>query len=51
LGEEIAAHGAQGGFVVTAGRFTPEARAFARAARIELLDGDSLATLIEPPRL
>jgi restriction system protein len=48
LGQEIAAHGAQGGFVVTGGRFTPEAREFARAARIELLDGDTLAALMDP---
>ena len=49
LGAQIAAQGACGGFVATGGRFTPEARAFARAARIELLDGETLAPLIEAP--
>lgn len=38
----IAAHGAAGGAIVTAGRFTPEAREFAKRTKIELLEGDEL---------
>jgi restriction system protein len=34
--------GAQGGFVLTAGGFTREAREFARSARIELIGGKRL---------
>jgi restriction system protein len=39
----IAAEGAAGGFVVTGGQFTREARQFARKTRIELIDGEALA--------
>jgi restriction system protein len=42
----IAAQGAHGGFVVTGGQFTPEARAFAESCKIELVDGSSLQRLI-----
>jgi restriction system protein len=42
----IAAQGAHGGFVVTGGQFTPEARAFAQSCKIELVDGFSLQRLI-----
>jgi len=46
----VAAEGAAGGFVVTGGQFTREARAFARKTRIELIDGEALADLIEAVR-
>lgn len=42
----MAAHGATGGFVVTSGVFTDEARAFAVGRNIELLDGKALHALI-----
>jgi len=42
----MAAEGAAGGFVVTSGRFTAEARAFAEGRNVRLMDGDSLFTLI-----
>ena len=42
----MAAAGAQGGYVVTGGRFTPEAREFARKTKIELIDGKTLEELI-----
>jgi|HubBroStandDraft_1064217.scaffolds.fasta_scaffold203629_2 restriction system protein len=42
----IAAQGAHGGFVVTGGQFTPEARVFAESCKIELVDGSSLERLI-----
>jgi restriction system protein len=42
----MAAKGATGGFVVTSGVFTDEARAFATGRNIELLDGKALHTLI-----
>jgi restriction system protein len=38
----VAAEGASGGFVVTGGEFTREARAFARKTRIELIDDKTL---------
>jgi restriction system protein len=40
----IAAQGASGGFVITGGRFTREARQFAELCGISLIDGDALAT-------
>ncbi|MGR4869291.1 restriction endonuclease [Variovorax sp. LARHSF232] len=46
----MAAVGAAGGFVVTSGRFTPEARAFAKGRNVELLDGDALFELIRAGR-
>lgn len=42
----MAAEGATGGFVVTSGVFTDEARAFASGRNIELMDGDALHALI-----
>ena len=42
----MAAQGASGGFVVTSGVFTDEARAFAEGRNIELMDGRALHTLI-----
>lgn len=42
----MAANGASGGFVVTSGAFTDEARAFAVGRNIELLDGKALHALI-----
>ncbi len=42
----IAAEGATGGYVVTCGTFTHEAREFARGCRIELLDGDGLEAVV-----
>jgi restriction system protein len=42
LDRALKAVGAQGGYVLTAGIFTREAREFARATRIELLGGGRL---------
>lgn len=42
----MAANGATGGFVVTSGRYTDEARAFAVGRNIELVDGQALYALI-----
>jgi len=42
----MAAEGATGGFVVTSGVFTDEARAFATGRNIELMDGKALHALI-----
>jgi restriction system protein len=42
----IAAQGAGGGFVVTGGQFTKEAREFAESCNITLLDGAALSELI-----
>jgi restriction system protein len=42
----IAAQGAHGGFVVTGGQFTHEAREFAHSCRIELIDGSALGPLL-----
>lgn len=41
----VAAKGANGGAVVTVGRFTEEARRFAKGTSIELIDGDVLRRL------
>lgn len=38
----MAAHGATGGFVVTAGTFTPDATAFAKGRNIVLVNGEQL---------
>ncbi len=43
LANAIAAQGASGGFVITAGRFSREARSFADVCGIALIDGDALA--------
>ncbi|HJS92148.1 MAG TPA: restriction endonuclease [Steroidobacteraceae bacterium] len=45
----MAVRGATGGVVVTSGKFTPEAVAFAARADIELLDGQRLAAMIPNP--
>lgn len=42
----MAAHGATGGFVVTSGRFTDDAAAFAKGRNIQLWDGAQLHALI-----
>ncbi len=42
----MAARGAAGGFVVTSGRFTDEARRFASGRNIELIDGPRLQALL-----
>jgi restriction system protein len=42
----MAASGATGGFVVTSGVFTDEARAFSAGRNIELIDGEALHALI-----
>ena len=46
----MAARGAAGGFVVTSGVFTDEARAFVRGRNIELMDGEALHALIRGVR-
>lgn len=43
----IAAKGATGGYVVTSGRFTDDAKAFAANIEMHLLDGPKLFTLIQ----
>lgn len=45
----IAASGAAGGFVVTSGRFTDDAKAFASGRNITLMDGEALFKLIKQP--
>ena len=42
----MAANGAAGGFVVTSGRFTPEAKAFAMGRNVTLIDGPGLQLMI-----
>src|SRR5665213_1359666 len=42
----MAAKGAAGGFVVTSGRFTNDAVAFAKGRNIELIDGVALAKML-----
>lgn len=39
--------GAKGGFVVTAGKFTPDALEFARGLNVELIGGRELARMLE----
>jgi restriction system protein len=46
----MAVHGAVRGFVVTSGRFTPEAEAFAKQGKVSLIDGVALAELIASTR-
>lgn len=43
----MAARGAAGGFVVTSGRFTGEARSFAEGRNVELVDGERLLRMID----
>ena len=47
----MAAQGATGGYVVTAGRFTKDAREFAHGRNIELIDSDSITGLIADAEL
>jgi restriction system protein len=42
----IAALGAHGGFLVTGGKFTQEAKEFAQNTKIELIDGKAFAELV-----
>jgi restriction system protein len=46
----MAAEGAVGGFVVSSGRFTDEARAFAEGRNVRLVDGEELKTMLERAR-
>jgi Restriction endonuclease len=46
----MAAKGAAGGFVVTSGRFTDEAVAFAQGRNVRLLDGPKLHALLQQAR-
>jgi restriction system protein len=43
----MAAKGAAGGFVVTSGRFTEDAKAFADGRNVQLVDGTKLVTMIQ----
>ena len=43
----MAALGAAGGFVVTSGRFTAEAEAFASGRNVQLLDGPKLQRMLK----
>ncbi|MGY6276735.1 restriction endonuclease [Methylomonas sp. MgM2] len=43
----MAAQGATGGFVVTSGTFTEDAKSFAKGRNIELIDGSGLSRMIE----
>src|SRR5437867_12974393 len=43
----MAARGATGGFVVTSGRFTDDATAFASGRNVKLVDGPKLRGLIQ----
>lgn len=46
----MAAKGATGGFVVTSGRFTDDAKAFAEGRNVQLVDGPRLLGLIQQAR-
>jgi restriction system protein len=46
----MAAKGATGGFVVTSGRFTADAKDFAQGRNIELIDGPRLFAMIQQAR-
>lgn len=46
----MAARGATGGFVVTSGRFTDEAKSFAGGRNVTLVDGARLAVMLESAR-
>jgi restriction system protein len=46
----IAAQGATGGFVVTSGVFTEDAKSFAKGRNIELIDGQQLSIMIDVVR-
>ncbi len=43
----MAAQGAAGGFVVTSGVFTADARSFAQGRNIELIDGKALKKIVD----
>jgi restriction system protein len=47
----MAAEGASGGFVVTSGRFTKDAEAFAAGRNIRLIDGVELVQLLQDGRM
>jgi restriction system protein len=47
----MAAKGATGGFVVTSGRFTDDAKAFAEGRNVQLLDGPKLFSMIKQAKL
>lgn len=46
----MAANGAAGGFVVTSGRFTDEAKSFAKGRNLRLIDGPRLEGMLEQVR-
>jgi restriction system protein len=46
----MVAGGASGGFIVTHGAYGPAAKVLARERRVELIDGERLASMIEPVR-
>ncbi|MES2609122.1 MAG: restriction endonuclease [Pseudomonadota bacterium] len=46
----MAAHGATGGFVVTSGRFTNDARLFTQGRNVQLVDGPRLLSMIQTAR-
>lgn len=46
----MAATGAAGGFVITSGRFTPDAQAFAEGRNLQLVEGPELFGLIQQAR-
>ena len=46
----MAAKGASGGFVVTSGRFTAGAEAFAKARNVQFLDGPKLERMLKQAR-
>lgn len=47
----MAAQGAAGGYVVTSGQFTPDARAFAQGRNIRLIDGEKLFSLLQQAKM
>ena len=47
----MAAKGATGGFVVTSGRFTDDAKAFAEGRNVQLVDGPKLFAMIKKAKL
>ncbi len=46
----MSAEGATGGFVVTSGIFTADAKAFAEGRNIDLIDGQALSVMVERAR-
>ena len=46
----MSAEGATGGFVVTSGIFTADAKTFAEGRNIDLIDGEALATMVDRAR-